>query len=83
MDLWTDYPILELGDKSGELAPVRRCWLKAYDGDKYATVIVGDLLVEEDIKLGYIYKGEGRYGEHPSLTHDEAKRWLAEENSGP
>ena len=53
MKAYTDYPILELGDISGEEAPVREVKVLYYDGDKRCKVIVQG--VEEEIKTGYLY----------------------------
>lgn len=55
---YTDYPILPLGDESGEEAPVRRVWPIAYDGDKYVIVVVseGERSVIGWIKAGYLFK---------------------------
>lgn len=76
MKLYTDYPIEELGDIPGEEAPVRECVLTGYDHDKYVNVTVGG--VEASFKRGYLYVGEGRYGEHPCLSHDDAVRLVAQ-----
>lgn len=38
LSCWTDYPILELGDKSGEIAPIRQCKLICWDGDIYSDI---------------------------------------------
>lgn len=65
--LYTDYPIVELGDTEGQEAPVRRCAFLDYDGDKYATVLVEG--VPKSIKIGYIYTQRGRLREVPSITH--------------
>ena len=67
MQAWTDYPIIELGDQPGKKAPVREVEVIEYDGDKYATVKVDGIITS--LKLGYLYKGNGRYGDHPSLRH--------------
>ena len=53
MKLYTDYPILELGDESGKEAPVRECKPISYDGNKYCVVEVGGVLTS--FKSGYIY----------------------------
>lgn len=49
----TDYPIVELGDKPDQEAPIRQCRVVAYDKDKYATVIVEGYITS--IKTGYLY----------------------------
>lgn len=66
---YTDYPIAQLGDEEGKIAPVRALTILSYDGDKYCKVIVGDVITS--IKLGYIYKNFGRSGEVESLKHNE------------
>ena len=68
MTYWTDYPILELGDKSGKPAPIRKCRPIAYDRDKYCCVQVGG--IETSFKAGYIYTEKGRSGEVPVISSD-------------
>lgn len=70
---WTDYPIESLGDKPGKLAPVRRCFVVNYDGNKYCDIAVQGVFFP-GVKRGYIYKRQGRSGEVPSLTHRGACR---------
>lgn len=53
MKAYTDYPILELGDISGEEAPIREVKILYYDQDKRCKVLVEG--VEEEIKTGYLY----------------------------
>ena len=72
-ELWTDYPIIQLGDSGGKEAPVRKLNMIEYDGDKYALVEVCGLATE--IKIGYIYHKKGRCGEVPRLTHKEAMKY--------
>lgn len=66
MKAWTDYPFTWLGDISGQLAPVREIEVLSYDGDKYCRVSVENKV--DEIKAGYVYQQEGRYGEVPNLT---------------
>ena len=66
MKAFTDYPFVELGDVSGEKAPVRPCTVLSYDGDKYCKIVVGSL--ETEIKAGYLYKTAGRFGEVEQLS---------------
>lgn len=68
---WTDYPFECLGDISGKEAPVREIEVLSYDGDKYCRIKIGD--VEDEIKSGYLYTQEGRYGHVPSITKDQLK----------
>lgn len=63
MKAWTDYPIVELGDTPGKLAPVRECKVLDWDGDKYCHIEVEG--VREHVKRGYLYRKAGRYGEVP------------------
>jgi hypothetical protein len=67
--MFTDYPIEFLGDKPGEKAPVRPVAPIGWDNDKYVKVRCNDCTV--DIKIGYIYSQEGRYGEVPGITLQE------------
>jgi hypothetical protein len=61
MKTWTDYPITELGDEPGKIAPIRECTVLNYDGNKYCDVRVDGVL--KQIKRAYIYIEEGRVGE--------------------
>lgn len=63
MIAWTDYPILELGDEGGKIAPIRVIEVLSYDRNKYCWIRVLGTDVLENIKAGYIYKEEGRCGE--------------------
>jgi hypothetical protein len=63
MKAWTDYPILALGDKPHQEAPVREVEVLAYDGDKYCRVWVDG--VEESIKSGYLYQLPARCNNQP------------------
>jgi hypothetical protein len=66
-ELWTDYPIAELGDAPGRAAPIRSVRLVSYDGDKYVRVLVDGLRADVEIKAGYVYIKPGRCGEVPSI----------------
>ena len=70
MKAYTDYPITELGDKSGEEAPIRQVEVIDYDLDKYCTVRIDGLV--KSIKAGYLYTQEGRCGEVPNIDPYEA-----------
>ena len=63
--IWTDYPILELGDEPGKEAPIRECLVERSPSphSKYVEVIVGG--VKTEIKRGYLYSRPGRCGEVP------------------
>lgn len=66
MKAFTDYPFVELGDLSGEIAPIRSCIVTSYDGNKYCKIVVGRLGTE--IKAGYLYTKPGRLGEVPTIN---------------
>ena len=68
MKAWTDYPFEYLQDEAGKKAPVREVEVLSYDGDKYCRVRVCGH--EDEIKAGYIYQREGRFGEVPQLTRE-------------
>ena len=54
----TDYPIHSFGDKAGEVAPIRDCYLTEIPIDKYAEVIVigeNNNYSISSIKIGYLY----------------------------
>ena len=60
---WTDYPFVELGDSQGALASIRHVNVLRYDGNKYAQVSFencGDCLW---VKVGYLYRQRGRFGQ--------------------
>jgi hypothetical protein len=57
--MWTDYPIVELGDTPGQPAPVRQVTVLGYDGNKYCRVRVNG--VETEIKRGYIHGDPGYF----------------------
>jgi hypothetical protein len=59
--VFTDYPIIALGDKSGELAQVRKVKLLSYDWNKYCQIEVNGKVFE--VKSGYLYKNHGRCGD--------------------
>jgi hypothetical protein len=62
---FTDYPFTELGDTSGQLAPVRQVTVKGWDGDKYVTIEVEGKITT--VKYGYLYSTPGRCGDVPAL----------------
>lgn len=67
MKAYTDYPITELGDIAGKKAPIRRCVVVGWDGDKYCNVVIGSSLIEKEIKAGYLYIEAGRCTEVPVI----------------
>lgn len=72
---WTDYPIEELGDKPGELAPVRHVTVLHYDGDKYIYVQT-DCGEVTSFKAGYLYAKAGRMGEVPVVKQAKLGRGI-------
>lgn len=71
MIAFTDYPITELGDTPNEIAPIRKCRVLSYDGNKYCQVVVGT--TTKEIKAGYLYLLPGRYGEVPPINPEELR----------
>jgi hypothetical protein len=75
--LFTDYPITELGDEEFKEAPIRQCELISYDDNKYCYVKVEG--IEKEIKRCYIYPQKGRCGEVDCISNSEIKMLLKEE----
>jgi hypothetical protein len=75
--LFTDYPITELGDEEFKESPIRECELLSYDDNKYCYVKVEG--IEKEIKRCYIYPQKGRCGEIDCVSIDEIKELLKEE----
>jgi len=78
MKAYTDYPICELGDAPGKVAPIRECEVVTYDGDKYCYVNIQGLSLS--IKRGYLYTTPARLedGAEPidvSLIHNFTANW--------
>lgn len=72
MKAWTDYPFAWLGDAEGKEAPVREIEVLSYDNNKYCRIkVCGG---EDEIKAGYIYQREGRYGDVPQITPEQLKK---------
>jgi len=69
---WTDYQILQLGDKVGAPAPVRHVHVLSYDGDKYATIEVNGAVVL--VKSGYLYRHKGRFGQVKQINKRKLER---------
>jgi hypothetical protein len=70
---YTDYPITELGDTEGEIAPIRECRVISYDNNKYCEVSVCGVV--KSIKSGYIYFKPGRSQEVPSICRSWFLWW--------
>lgn len=81
MDAWTDYPLVQLGDVRGERAPIRRCTVVGFDGDKYVTIRVEGVTESLWVKRFYVYTEPGRCGEVPAVPIGDLDRMNAEEAS--
>lgn len=66
LNCWTDYPIVELGDRPGARAPIRPCLVLSWDGNKYAQVEIGGITTT--FKIFYLYPKPQRWGEGPSIN---------------
>lgn len=66
-NFYTDYPILELGDKSGEIAPIRPCKITKEGKGKYCDIEVEG--IKTSIKKCYIYRTPNRCGEVPNYQN--------------
>jgi hypothetical protein len=75
--LFTDYPITELGDEEFKEVPIRQCELLSYDDNKYCYVKVEG--IGKEIKRCYIYSQKGRCGEVDCISVDEIKELLKEQ----
>lgn len=73
MRTYTDYPIISLGDKENEIAPIRECRVISYDNDKYCEIAVGGII--QSVKAGYIYFKPGRAGEAKSICNSWFLWW--------
>ena len=49
MKAYTDAPIEELGDISGEIAPIRECEILSYDEDKYCMILETFYLLKKQL----------------------------------
>lgn len=67
---YTDYPLVTLRDVPGKLAPVRRCEVLAYDGNKYCLIRVYGCI--EEVKSGYLYMTPTRI----QSSRPFPRRWL-------
>lgn len=77
---YTDYPILELGDIYGQIAPIREIKLLNYDWRMYVDIEVCG--VKDSIKRGYIYKKPIRSNE--AKSHDiPSHGWLKRRFNNP
>jgi len=66
---YTDYPFEFLGDEPNKEAPIRECTVLHWDGNKYVSIIVEDQ--PASIKIAYLYKDYGRFGEVPVIDCPE------------
>ena len=72
MKVFTDYPVIQLGDTAGEEAPVREADVISYDRDKYCEIIVEGIAL--CIKAGYLYTEKGKYGTVPAVSVAELEK---------
>lgn len=72
MRAWTDYPIAELGDAPGKLAPIRLVEVTAWDRDKYCVIEVAGAI--ECVKRGYLYRQRGRIGKARRVTKSQLRK---------
>lgn len=69
---WTDYPIIELGDRPGKIAPIRLVDVLSYDRDKSCRIRVGNVV--DLVKRCYLYKHRGRCGKAARLSDRQLKK---------
>ena len=74
MKVFTDYPIVELGDIENKIAPIRKVELISYDGDKYAYVIAEGYIVS--FKACYLYTAPVRCGKGKRLPKRILKKYI-------
>lgn len=82
IDAFTDYPIAELGDVDGEIAPIRAVTVVDYDGSLYCQVLVPGVAEPVEVKRWYLYSSRGRTwddGSHPTLVFPSRGTALAAE----
>ncbi len=82
IDAFTDYPIAELGDVDGEIAPIRAVTVVGYDGSLYCQVRVPGVAEPVEVKRWYLYRARGRLwddGSHPPLVFPSMGTVLAAE----
>lgn len=80
MKAWTDYPFTQLGDTAEQEAPVREIEVLSYDDDKYCRIkVCGEF---DEIKAGYIYQSEGRFGEVPPITREQLSKLIGADRTG-
>ena len=78
MKLYTDYPIIELGDKPHVEAPIRECGVVAYDGDKYVHIEVEGCKELIEVKTFYVYNKEGRCGDVENISGEDIDELILE-----
>jgi tRNA(His) 5'-end guanylyltransferase len=66
IEAYTDYPILALGDRANQLAPVRKVNVLSYDGVKRCCIEVHG--VRLTVKRGYLYTTLSRVDDTPAPT---------------
>ena len=73
---WTDYPVTEIGDISGQKAPIRRIRVISFDNDKYAKVMILGYAITIEIKAGYLYSKPGRCGAVKCISFRKLERMI-------
>lgn len=68
---WTDYPIGQLGDEPGKIAPIREIEVLSYDRNKYCWVRISGTDILDNFKAGYIYEEAGRCGEVKMMSTEK------------
>lgn len=83
MIAYTDYPLVHLGDVSGQVAPIRKVKIISFDGNKYCNVCIDVGFVEDgylhsftSIKSGYIYSEPGHYGEVSAIDKKQLAKLI-------
>jgi hypothetical protein len=64
----------QLGDTTGILAPIRRCVVVSYDGDRYCEIEIGEQPVRLHVNRVFLYSDEKRYGEAKAIQRLDLKR---------
>ncbi len=79
MIVYTDYPIIELGDIPYQEAPIRECIILSYDNDKYCNVYFPheSKKIITEIKLGYLYTKPVRAGTPFTISSKEVHSFIS------
>ena len=80
INAWTDYPITDIGDIPNKEAPIRKCKVLKYDGNKYCLVEVKGVKQLQTIKAGYLYVSpEMQLNDYKRISFDSLKEIFAED----